>query len=118
MPVVSSRQFAEQRLCFFEIERVEGFGEPAIRDATSAEHHAAEQMVGPACRAADLVPIRSTVAILTRPDTARHPGRADPWRAGETMQHLVVLIIGRRWVHASTHRQPGQQWYIGPIDAV
>jgi hypothetical protein len=79
-----------------------------VRDATPAEHHAAEEIVGPACRAADLVPIRSTVAILRPPIGI--PGKP---AAGETMQHLVVLIIGRRWVHASTHRQPGICWYAG-----
>jgi hypothetical protein len=80
------------------------------REATPAEHRAAEEIVGPACRAADLVPIRSTVAIL------RRPALAPPsviWQPGVTMQHLVVLIIGRRWVHASTQRQPGICWYAG-----
>jgi hypothetical protein len=30
MPVAGSRQFVEQRLCLFEIGRVEAFGEPAV----------------------------------------------------------------------------------------
>jgi hypothetical protein len=82
------------------------------RDATPAEHHVAEEIVGPACRAADLAPIRSTVAMLKRPYVA---GRDRSATAEE--QCLVVLIIGRRWVHASTQRQPGQCWYSGAIEA-
>jgi hypothetical protein len=30
MPVAGSRQFVEQRLCLFEIGRVEAFGEPGV----------------------------------------------------------------------------------------
>ena len=92
-------------------------GAPAlvdVRDATPTEHAAAEAIVGPACRAAGLVPVRSTVALLRRPDDPAHAGAI--WRAGETMQHLVVLIIGRRWVHASTRRSPGQCWHTDPIE--
>jgi hypothetical protein len=80
-----------------------------VRDATPAEHAAAEAIVGPACHAADLVPVRSTVAVLRRPTSFRlRPGTVEP--------HLIVLVIGRRWVHASTRRVPEQCWYSGEVE--
>lgn len=84
-------------------------GEDEERDATREEHAAAEQIVGPACAAAGLVPVRSAVAMLRRP-----PGRSMP-DADTVALHLIVLLIGRRWVHASTHRRPPQTWYDGRI---
>lgn len=82
-----------------------------VRDATPAEHRAAEDIIGPACRAADLVPIRSTVAMMQE-------RRKHHLRFGAVEQRLVVLIIGRRWVHASTTRAPHQFWYLDPIEPI
>lgn len=72
------------------------------RDATAIEHAAAETIVGPSCRAADLVPVRSMVGTMERP-----PGLP---RAQEVRQHLIVCIIGRRWVHAGGHPSPVLCW--------
>ena len=71
------------------------------RDATPAEHRAAEEIIGAACRAADPVPIRSTVAKIT-PDQIHLRDRN--WRPSPSGQYLIVLIIGRRWEHASSGR--------------
>lgn len=87
------------------------------RDATPAEHAAAEQIVGAACRAEGLVPVRVSAAMLRRPETS-HSGAGYVPHSGQVELHLVVLIIGRRWVNASTRRQPPQFWYIGEITAV
>jgi hypothetical protein len=72
-----------------------------VRDATSSEHRAAEELVGPACRAADLVPIRSTVAKISADQIHL---RDRNWRPSPSGQYLIVLIIGRRWEHASSGR--------------
>lgn len=72
------------------------------RDASEAEHAAAEQIVGEACRARGLVPIRSWAALERRPTGLP--------RAEVTEQHLVVLVIGRRWVHATGAPKPGLCW--------
>jgi hypothetical protein len=74
------------------------------RDATAAEHAVAERMVGEACRAADLVPVRTMVAMLRRPTYADFP------RAGAIEQHLIVRIIGHRWVHAGGRPESGECW--------
>lgn len=80
-------------------------GLPVERVATPREHAVAEAIVGPACAAAGLVPIRSMVRVLQR-------AGVQP-REGQIEQHLCVLIIGRRWVHASTRRAPATCWYTG-----
>ncbi len=73
------------------------------RDATRAEHASAEQIVLPAAKAAGLVPVRSVVAMLQRPNGLP--------REGAVEQHLVVLLIGHRWVHARGARPPMQSWH-------
>lgn len=84
------------------------------RDATPAEIAAAEQIVGPACAAAGLVPVRFAVAMLRLPGTAPRAGRP-------VERRLVVLITGRRWVHADDgaggNPAPGRScWYEGVIE--
>lgn len=73
------------------------------RDATRAEHAAAEQIIGAAAHAAGLVPVRSVV---------RHMKRPTQLPRGDTVeQHLIVLLIGQRWVHATGRPQPAQAWH-------
>lgn len=74
------------------------------REATAAEKIAAEAIVKPACEAAGLVPVHVRVVNVPRP--MGYP------RAGEYEQHLAVLIIGRRWVHATgqRNREPPDLW--------
>lgn len=72
------------------------------RDATRAEHAAAAQIVGPACRQHGLVPVRTLVATLRRPPSVP--------RETAVEQHLIVRIIGRRWVHATGNPQSGECW--------
>lgn len=93
-------------------------GLPVERVATPREHAVAEAIVGPACAAAGLVPIRSMVRVLQRAGESEYStGPFSVPRAGHTEQHLCVLIIGRRWVHASTRRAPATCWYAGEIEA-
>lgn len=76
---------------------------PATRRPATAEEHAiAGQIVGDACRARGLVPVRSWAAMERRPSNFARPLT--------TEQHLVVLIIGRRWVHATGAPKPGVCW--------
>lgn len=75
------------------------------RDATAAEKAAAEAIVRPACEAAGLVPVRVRVVSAERPSD--YPA-GDQYR-----QHLAVLIIGRRWVHA-TGRPPDLDLWLPP----
>lgn len=84
-----------------------------VRDATAAEHAAAEQIVGPACAAAGLVPIRSYAA---RPDAPPPLIAGRQGRGTERAQRLIVLIIGRRWVHAGGSPQPGVCWFGGTVE--
>ena len=72
------------------------------RDATPAEHERAKALVLDACVANDLVPVRTMVAMLERPVGLPRE------RAVE--QHLIVRIIGRRWVHATGRPQSGECW--------
>lgn len=72
------------------------------RDATPAEHARARALVIDACEAAGLVPVRSMVAMLERPVGLPRE------RAIE--QHLIVRIIGRRWVGATGRPQSGECW--------
>jgi hypothetical protein len=64
------------------------------RDATPREKAMAEAMIRASCAAHGLVPVRTQVARVRRPD---HQGMQ--WR-GEVRTHLAVIIIGARWVHA------------------
>lgn len=73
------------------------------RDTTRAEHAAAEQIVGPECRRFGLVPVRSVVATLRRP-----PGVP---RGHAVEQHLIVVMIGWRWVHATGRSTPTLHWH-------
>jgi hypothetical protein len=82
------------------------------RDATPAERRAAEAIVGPACDAADLLLIRTTVARPNAPPVLVPPDA----HGGERPQRLIVLIIGRRWVHVGTDRTPAECWYTGAIE--
>jgi len=72
------------------------------RDASAAEHAAAKQIVRAACRARGLVPVRSFAALERRPHDFARPETIE--------QHLVVLIIGARWVHATGGPKPGVCW--------
>lgn len=81
-----------------------------VRDASPTEHAAAEAIVRPAAEAAGLVVVRSQVAIVDAPPDIVPRG------ASLRQQRLIVLLIGRRWVHASTHRVPGQCWYGAAIE--
>lgn len=83
-------------------------GNPPERPTTPEEHAAAERIVGDACRANDLVPARSWVAMMRRPLTLP--------RGGETLQHLVIWICGRRWVHATGSPAAVECWH--PIERI
>ena len=84
-------------------------GEDMERDTTAAEHALAEQLVLPACRTADLVPVHSR-AMYVRPAIV-----AD-WRKGDSRPgyrpYLAVVIIGRRWVHATGAPDPLVRWVL------
>ncbi len=67
MPVAGSRKFVEQRFCFFEIGRVETFGEPAVDRR--------EEVAG------------FGVAALV----AAEPGEA---RSGAQLPELSLLLLG------------------------
>lgn len=79
------------------------------REATAAEKAAAEAQVRASCEAAGLVPVHVRVVSL------RRPGGRD--RAGQYEQHLAVLIIGRRWVHATGEHNPPDVWPTHEKDA-
>src|SRR5581483_9506204 len=66
------------------------------REATPAEKAAAEALVKPACEAAGLVPVHVRVV-----NVRRHHSESEPYA-----QRLAVLIIGRRWVHATGRHNP------------
>lgn len=71
-------------------------------DATPAEHQAAVSMLGD-ISGLDLVPVRVQVVRL------RQAGSAPI--ADRPIRHwLAVIIIGRRWVHSSTHRRQKVMW--------
>ncbi len=70
------------------------------REATAAEKAAAEAMVKPACEAADLVPVHVRVV-----NVRWHHSKSEPYA-----QRLAVLIIGRRWVHATGRHNPPDVW--------
>jgi hypothetical protein len=73
------------------------------RATTPIEHAAAERMVRAACAQYDLVPVRSEAENLRRPTwLRRHPG--------ELCDHLNVILIGRRWVHATGAPPPRDFW--------
>lgn len=84
--------------------------EPALdddceREATPAERAYAQRLLGEACQRRGLVPVHVRVARVQRPsDPHGSPGEWE--RSGEYASHLAVVIIGRRWVHASTQRAP------------
>ena len=68
---ISRRQFVEQRLCLFKIERVEAFGEPAVDRSE---------------KLASLIPL-----ALIAPD----PGKAG---GGAKLEHLGALtLLLSRW---------------------
>jgi len=69
------------------------------RGACPTEHLAAMQMLAAECEAHDLTPVRVSVAVDHAPRSRRD---AEPF--------LAVVIIGRRWVHARTSRQPKIMW--------
>ncbi len=78
------------------------------RPTTREEHAAAEKIVLPACRPLKLVPVRSIVRMLRRPP--------DFPRGGQVEQHLCVVIIGHRWVHATRAPAPAICWY--PVERI
>ncbi len=58
------------------------------------------------------MPVRSEVAMLRRPTALP--------RGGAIEQHLVVILIGRRWVGATGAPPPLEMWCssaISPADA-
>lgn len=69
------------------------------REASAAEKRSAEVLLEQACQSAALVPVRVRVACIRRPTTL-------PVAGGQERVHLAVILIGRRWVHASTKKQP------------
>lgn len=77
-------------------------------DARPAEITAAHRMIG---SIADdgLIPVRITVARLRQQGT-------DPEVARRIRHYLTVLIIGRRWVHASTRRRPRVMWSAAALE--
>jgi hypothetical protein len=82
------------------------------RDTSRSEHAAAEQIITPAAREHDLVPVRSAVAMLMRP--WNHAARPS-----EVEQHLIILLVGRRWVHATGRPEAAQSWHtIGRIEVM
>lgn len=84
------------------LPRPRGLAEDEEREAGPREKAAAEAMLRAACEAAGLVPVHVRVAVVRRPHGVPDPGTVAP--------HLAVTIIGRRWVHASTRRQPLVMW--------
>jgi hypothetical protein len=68
------------------------------REATAAERAAAEALVRPLCDLHGLVPVHTRVVMV------RHPDETD------YQQRLAVLLIGQRWVHASTRAVPPDIW--------
>jgi len=78
------------------------------REATAAEKAAALAIVRAECERCGLVPVHVRVVNIRRPDS-RHMERA-----GQHEQHLAVLIIGRRWVHASARGIPPDVWPSDP----
>lgn len=78
----------------------------AAREATELEQAAAEAMVGEACQRAGLVPVHTRVLRCRRPAAL----------GGETGVHLAVTLIGRRWVHASTHSRGRVAFAATPIE--
>lgn len=83
-------------------------GQPLLpdeeRDATPTEETFAFALVAGACRAANLVPVRIVVAAMKRPTGMP--------RSREVHQHLVITIIGARWVHARGGPRPLTMWNI------
>lgn len=79
-----------------------GLAEDEECDATPAERAAAEAMIGDLA-GLDLVPVRVQVVRLRQQGVA--PVAERPVR-----HWLAVIIIGRRWVHASTRRRPRVMW--------
>jgi len=75
------------------------------RDATDDERGAAEAMIGPSARAHGVLPVRTYVACLRRPFSLPRGSQIEP--------HLVVVLIGYRWVHATGQRgRPvHRRWY-------
>lgn len=72
------------------------------RDTSPAEHAVAEALLREACETHGLVPVRSAAAMLRRPSGLP--------RAGAVEQHLCVVLIGWRWVHATGARAPREAW--------
>ncbi len=64
---------------------------------------AAHLLIGRDCLEHGLVPVRVKVARVVRPRNLTPLG-------GEDAVHLAVILIGWRWVHASTKRQPRIAW--------
>lgn len=77
-------------------------------DATPAERQAAVSMLGD-ISGLDLIPVRVQVARL------RQAGSA-PIAARPVRHWLSVIIIGRRWVHASTLQRPIVMWSEGALN--
>jgi hypothetical protein len=75
-------------------------------DTTRREHAMAEQILGDAARAYGLVIVRSQVVMWPRPRQLVRPGRIEA--------HLLVLLIGRRWVHATGQPWPRRSWHTIP----
>ena len=67
-------------------------------EASPAVRAAAEAMVGTSCEAHGLVPVHVRVVRERRPAGLPH--------GLEERVHLAVVIIGRRWVHATGHHHP------------
>jgi hypothetical protein len=93
-------------------------GEGYERDASPAEKAAAEQILGAACAAVDLVIVHVRVALVRRPwFEVKNPGAKPPLpRMGAVEQHLAVTIIGRRWVDARTQSPGVERWH--PIERI
>lgn len=72
------------------------------RETTVSEQAVAEQLVRAECERHGLVPVNVRVVNRRRPSQLP--------RGDQYEQHLAVLIIGRRWVHASTTKIPPDIW--------
>lgn len=69
------------------------------REASAAQKAAAEALVHAACETYGLVPVHVRLACVRRTaDLESAPA--------QVRVHLSVILIGRRWVHASTSKRP------------
>lgn len=76
--------------------------EDTERDATEREDRVCRALIDQDdLQARGLVQVRTAVTVVERPHTLPEPGVAP---------HLVAVIIGHRWVHATGRPYPHTMW--------